>query len=312
MADALQSLTLRNERLQLEILPAMGGKIATFQSLPSGQELLQQPLSPYAPRTRTMPFDEGEASGYDECIPSVADCEIKTSHGPVQIPDHGDFWRLPFETQLQDQNTVVLEAIGFSLPLRFRKTFQVSGDRLLLSYQLENIGSQPVPYLWSAHPGFAVDPGDRIVLPSSVKQVTVEWSAGGRLGSQGTHHSWPRTTTASGSATDLGLVGTAAEQVGDKLFTGPLSEAWCTLQRARLGLEIHMTFDHRFAHYLGVWISYGGWPPGRDSKQFCVALEPCTAPTDSLAVALRKGWARTLDPKQSDSWQVELQVRNIR
>ena len=150
------------------------------------------------------------------------------------------------------------------------------------------------------------------MLPSSVKQVSVEWSAGSRLGSQGTQHSWPRTATGSGDATDLSLVGTAAEQVGDKLFTGALSEAWCTLQRARLGLEIHMTFDQRFARYLGVWLSYGGWPADRDSKQFCVALEPCTAPTDSLAVALRKGWARTLDPKQSDGWQVELQVRNIR
>ena len=78
MADAPQSLTLRNERLHLEIMPAMGGKIASILSLPNGQELLQPPLLPYAPRTRTMPFDEGEASGYDECIPSVSSCEIET------------------------------------------------------------------------------------------------------------------------------------------------------------------------------------------------------------------------------------------
>ena len=44
------------------ILPQFGGKISSI--LVRGSELLQTPLAPYAPRTRSMSFDQGDASGW--------------------------------------------------------------------------------------------------------------------------------------------------------------------------------------------------------------------------------------------------------
>ena len=74
------------------ILPHLGGKIASI--LVGDRELLQSPLAPYAPRTRSMSFDAGDASGWDECLPSVAACTVKTEAGTGTIPDHGDLWRV--------------------------------------------------------------------------------------------------------------------------------------------------------------------------------------------------------------------------
>jgi len=74
------------------ILPDLGGKIASIRI--DNRELLQAPLAPYAPRTRTMAFDEGDASGWDECLPSVAGCTVKTVARTVVVPDHGDLWRV--------------------------------------------------------------------------------------------------------------------------------------------------------------------------------------------------------------------------
>jgi galactose mutarotase-like enzyme len=301
-------LILVNQHLRAEILPSMGGKIASIRALPENHELLQQPLLPYAPRTQTMAFEAGDASGYDECVPSVSGCEIAGQSGTITIPDHGDFWRLPFEVVQSEDNHVVLEATGFSLPLRFRKTVRLRDSRLLLSYELQNMGPGPTSYLWSAHPGFAVAPGDRIVLPSSVDRVTVEWSARGRLGGKGTSHPWPIARTSLGTDTDLSLVGSAEERVGDKLFARAPVEGCCVLDRVSVGRRIEMRFDPQPASHLGIWLSYAGWPESNSLKQFCVALEPCTAPTDSLAVAIRDGWARPLAPQSTDRWQVEVQV----
>src|SRR5436305_4542411 len=74
------------------VLPRFGGKIASIRV--GSHELLQPPLSPIEPRTRTMPFDQADASGWDECLPSVAACSVKTAAGQAEIPDHGDLWRV--------------------------------------------------------------------------------------------------------------------------------------------------------------------------------------------------------------------------
>ena len=66
------------------ILPHLGGKISSI--LVKGNELLQVPLAPYGPRTRTMSFDQSDASGWDECLPSVAACTVVTAAGPGPMP----------------------------------------------------------------------------------------------------------------------------------------------------------------------------------------------------------------------------------
>jgi hypothetical protein len=43
------------------ILPQFGGKVSSI--LVKGHELLQTPLAPFGPRTRTMSFNESDASG---------------------------------------------------------------------------------------------------------------------------------------------------------------------------------------------------------------------------------------------------------
>ena len=51
------------------VLPQFGGKVSSI--LVRDHELLQTPLLPYAERSRTMSFSEGDASGWDECLPAV-------------------------------------------------------------------------------------------------------------------------------------------------------------------------------------------------------------------------------------------------
>src|SRR5262249_17439746 len=157
-----------------------------IQILPSGEELLQQPLKPYALRTQYMHFDASDASGWDECLPSVSACEAPTASGTVSIPDHGDFWQVSWKVNAQNANELAMSANGFSLPLRFSKTLRLDGSSLRIDYSVRNQSGQLVEYLWSAHPLFAVEPGDCIVLPKSITEVNVEGSAHNRLGRRGT------------------------------------------------------------------------------------------------------------------------------
>ena len=69
-----------------------------------------------------------------------------------------------------------------------------------------------------------------------------------------------------------------------------------------------MSFDSAATPYLGLWICYGGWPDRPGSKQMCVALEPATAPVDSLAVT--GPWSRTLAPGEWYTWPMTVEIQS--
>jgi len=300
---------MKADTLAVEVLPALGGKIASLRY--QGVELLQAPLRRYAPRTAEMGYEESDASGFDECVPSVAVCEIAGSAGIVRIPDHGEFWRLPCDVERRGEREVRLRATGRLLPLRLERTLKLDGETLRIDYRLENVSEREVPYLWSAHPLFSVEEGDAIVLPESVRQVTVEESAHARLGLKGSVHEWPVAELRGGGKIDLSHAGDIRDDTGDKLYTPAPSEGWAAIERKQAALRVQVGFDRALTPYLGLWLCYGGWPEGQPKHQQCVALEPCTAPGDSLAEALERGWSRMLAPGRSASWRMTIAVSEL-
>ncbi len=313
LRDTLQRLTLQSDSLRAVVLPQLGGKIASLALLPwagrRGGPLLQGPLKPYLLRTATQPFDDSDGSGWDECLPSIGPCEVSYGNHTAQVPDHGDFWRLTWAVEEQTEDTLRMSATGTSLPLYFERTIEIEGSTMTLDYLVRNTSEETVPYLWSVHPLFAVDPGDRIILPHSVEEITAEASANGRLGVGGTHF-WPFTASVKdGSAIDLTTIGQPTDGVGDKIVTLSPPEGWCAIDRLTLGTRVTLRFDPAANPWLGLWLCYGGWPASAAARKgFAVALEPCTSPVDSLAEAIKRGEAKTLAPGAEERWQLTLEV----
>jgi galactose mutarotase-like enzyme len=318
LAGAEENVVIRAGNCSVTLMPAMGGKIASLRV--GDNELLQTPLNPLAPRTPTMAFSDSDASGWDECLPSVAECTVETEAGPAAVPDHGDLWRVRWQVLDVTEDSATLRAKCFSLPLELTRSLILaespSGWSLQLLYSLTNLGIYRVPWVWAAHPLFAVDPGDRIVLPSEIASLRLEGSAAHRLGVNGDSVSWPLAKSQSqsrdASGFDLSLVPDLDSEIGDKLFAGPFGSAqsaWCSFERRRLGLRLTVRFDPSLTPYLGLWLCYGGWPESPGKKQFCIAPEPATAPVDSLA---KTGpWSRWLDPGETINWPMELVIDSL-
>jgi galactose mutarotase-like enzyme len=113
----------------------------------------------------------------------------------------------------------------------------------------------------------------------------------------------------SGGSHDLSRTHGEHSGFADKLFAGPMKEGWSLLERARIGLRIKVDFDPAITPYLGLWLCYGGWPEDHELKQVCVALEPATAPVDSLAET--GDWSRWLDSGETVTWPMEVEVERI-
>jgi galactose mutarotase-like enzyme len=322
-AAGIENVLIRAGECAVTVLPEIGGKIASIRI--GERELMQPPLAPIGRRDFTMGFDQSDASGWDECLPSVAACSVETESGSAEIPDHGDLWRVEWiKAGSREQGVgsnkpanALVALIGkcFSLPLELERRIELSetedGWRLNLSYLLRNKGEDSMPWSWAAHPLFVVEEGDRIVLPDSIMTLRLEGSGGGRLGKGGDAVRWPLATLTNGSTTDLSVAAAPDSGVGDKLFAGPLeqTENWCELVRSSAGVRIRVTFDTAATPYLGLWICYGGWPEKPGPKQVCVAMEPSTAPVDSLAVT--GPWSRVLAPGECFSWAMEVEIEKI-
>ena len=311
--DNEENVFIEAGKCSLTVLPLLGAKIASLRV--NGNELMQAPLAPYGPRTRTMTFDNGDASGWDECVPSVADCNVDTAAGPAFVPNHGDLWRVAWLAAASD-HSITFRGECFSLPLAMERTLTLTESdtgkawRLQVDYKITNTGSYPTPWSWAVHPLYAVEAGDRIQLPGSIDSLLVEGSGGGRLGKGGAIVSWPIATLVNGSKTDLSVAHPPASGIGDKLFAGPLSadENWCVLERPSAGVRIRVGFDAAATPYLGLWLCYGGWPERPGTKQACVAMEPSTAPVDSLD---KSGpWSRVLAPGESFSWPMVVELES--
>lgn len=311
--SAMENVVIHSGDCSVSFLPLLGGKIASIVA--KGHQLLQAPLAPYAPRTRTMAFDEADASGWDECLPSVVACTVQTVAGPASIPDHGDLWRVPWQLVNSSPMCATFRAACFSLPLELQRTTTLvqthQGWCLRADYTVSNTGSSPTPWSWAAHPSFTAEPGDVLFLPDSIRRLRLAGSNRNRLGLADTQVSWPIAALAAGGQTDLSLAEPPSSAIGEKLFAGPLApeENWCLLERPRIGLRIRVRFSPAATPYLGLWICHGGWPDRPGPKQTCVAVEPTTAPVDSLAET--GTWSRQLAPGQSFSWPMIVEIESI-
>ena len=320
-ADAKENVVMTAGECEVTILPRYGGKISSI--LFHGHELLQQPLRPIAPRTQRMSFEESDASGWDECLPSVSACAVRYSDGVAHVPDHGDLWRTEWECgerwRGDGSEHILTKARCFSLPLELERKIGLypsssGGATLRLEYSLRNVGDAPSRWAWSAHPLFAVEEGDKVLLnlPADVRELRLEGSSGKRLGHYGDVVHWPIARVGAAGEADLRVVQAANSGIGDKLFAGPLKEkqfGGCGLVREKAGVSLDVTFDLAQTPYLGLWLCYGGWPAGDGPKQMCVALEPATAPVDSLAV--EGAWSRVLAPGEQCQWWMWVGIQPI-
>ena len=300
-----EGLTIENDSLRVTVWPKQGGKVVSIvaQTSAGPVELLHPPLHSYGTATASSGFQFSDAGGWDECFPSVAACAM----GGIQIPDHGDVWRKLWTADF-DGSILNASVDAFSVPVRFSKHLSLDDAKLQTEYTAENISQQTTEFLWSAHPLFQVEEGDRILLPGSVADVHVEGSTIDGLVGLDSRCAWPMAEISGGECIDLSKVGPPDSTTAHKLFAGRLSSGWCGLYRSKLQLGILMQFDPALTPYAGLWISQAQWPAGSARRQYTVALEPTFAPCDALDRASAMGCSMILKPGDSFSWPLVLSV----
>jgi galactose mutarotase-like enzyme len=306
----LRQLTLENEHVRVQMLPEVGSKITSLLYVADNREFLFQPPNPQ--RSYTIPgygtqFKDFDNSGFDECLPTVGACRYPGKAFRADLPDHGEVWSVPWEWDTTGDR-VQLRCRCRQLPLIFHKEIRLQRDSVLISYKVENSSAEKIDYLWSSHPLLAINPGDRVMIPPEVKEVFIDQSHTGRLGGFGDRASWPLAVARSGAAADLSSILPPDANTAEKYFTPRLSQGWCALYSPSTNHSITFRFDPKIIPFVGMWINQGGWPTDSAFKHYTVALEPCSGAPDSLEKAVESNQASMLAGKQTQSWELEIQL----
>lgn len=154
------ALIAAGANVEVVVLPERGGKIASLRTS-SGREWLEQPALPLSP---SLPhkFVEGDMCGWDECAPSIVECDWRGVH----IPDHGELWSGVWSSEPDGSLTIAGRCIDYI----FQRRIAVFPSWLIISYRVRG-GTPGFPFLWASHPQFRAEAGTRVVLPDHVTEL---------------------------------------------------------------------------------------------------------------------------------------------
>lgn len=155
-------MRMRGGPWEIEIRPERGGRIVSLHL--AGEELLDQGIGIDDPSA--VGFVAAGAAGWDEMVPNIDVARYPGSgpFGGIELPDHGEAWRLPWS--VIDDST--MECAGRVLPWRLRRTIDAGESALHLDYVYTNAGEAPMYAYWCAHPLFRYEPDMHVEVGKDV------------------------------------------------------------------------------------------------------------------------------------------------
>jgi galactose mutarotase-like enzyme len=265
--------TAASDSLRLVVVPELGAKIVSLQSVRSGREWMWRATRDAAlfRNTLTDPFERSTLTGADECLPTVDPCNWQGRN----LPDHGEVWASEWQVdQAQLRwNTVHTEIELPISPLTLKRSISVRGSKAAFEYTLLNRSPDAQKFLWAFHPLFPVEEDTTIELPGQIEQVRMTNASG--VSGAPESRDWPWPQPAPGVRLDrLDFGGKPASA---KLFAdfSSVEHGFAALRQDKERLVFE--FDRSDVPFLGIWITRNSW-----NGYTHLAIEPTNASCDSL------------------------------
>jgi hypothetical protein len=302
------ALALENEQLRVVVVPQIGAKIVSLFDKRAAVEWLVGPgTRPFRPVAYGASFEAQDMSGWDEMFPTISACAYSGAgaHTVVVLPDHGEVWALPWTDPMVSGDAITLAVAGRALPYRLTRCLSFAAATVLrFDYHLANLGPDPLPYIWAAHPQFACGAAARIILPPAVRQVCNVLPPDWGWGAAEALYRWPEANHPNGEAARLDVVGSPSLRHARKFYSLPDQPvAWAVLRREPHGAWLRMAWDPQEVPYFGLWID-----EGLLNAESVAAPEPATGFYDSLALAAEKQQVAVVAAGAEVRWTLSVQL----
>lgn len=310
--DSFDSFHVQTGVIELTLVPELGGKITSLRDSRIGREWLwRHPRFVYKRVPHGSSYvTEADTGGWDECFPSVAECEYPSAPWEgAAVQDHGELWSQAAEFEsIERPDNVALRTRwqGIVLPYTFMRTITLTANSSVIraDYEVVNNADQPMNFVWCIHPLLAIEPGMELRLPPSAR-FNVGGSFPPNLVSPGQNLQYPFAV----SGLNFPTLPEISAGLAIKIWSEPLppGEGWAAL-RAHNG-ELRMRWDITPLPQVAAWMNFGAWAADGGAPYFNLGLEPCIGAQDSLAEAVTKyNLFATVPPRGSKSWWLEIEL----
>lgn len=310
--EGFESIRVYTGVIELTLIPELGGKISSLRDTRTNREWLwRHPRFVYKRVPHGSSYvAEADTGGWDECFPSVAECEYPSA--PWQgaaIQDHGELWSQSAEVEIDEgSDDVKLHTRwqGVALPYTFTRVIKLTAESSLIrvDYEAANQADQPINFVWCIHCLLAIEPDMELLLPTFAR-FNVAGSSPEDVAPAGKSLQYPFPA----NGLDLPSLPKTDAGLAIKLWSDPLStkEGWATL-RADHG-EFNMRWDTTLLPQVAVWMNFGAWAADGGTPYYNLGLEPCIGAQDSLADAVRQhNLFATIPPMSLRKWWLEIEL----
>lgn len=305
--EGLKHLSIENDFIKLTFLPEIGGKMIELLNKNTCTQFLlenQSENNSYRKANCSDDFSKYDVSGFDECFPTVEECEIELLNQKFFFPDHGELWSKEWNCSIEN-NLIAFETTGVKWNYSFCKKIEIEQNSIIINYKLINNENFSFPFLWSAHPLLKIEEGDEIIFPPSMKKIFINWSSDETIGKYADEKPWTKILN---DEIDFAKIPSKNFHKALKIFSSRIDEGFIGLHKKKLNEIILFKFNPEEIPFIGLWLCYGGWPVDSQRKHFTIALEPANGKPDSLAKSIERNECCWIDANSEINWKLEINI----
>ncbi|WP_394151289.1 hypothetical protein [Vibrio maritimus] len=305
----INSIVLENDQIRAEWLPSNGAKLASLiTKTPQGniELLFQSEQTEIATPNYGDCFAEFDTSGFDECFPTIQECDIVLTEqsSSLLMPDHGEVWAMPWKLERLAENRLAFSVFSERFGYILTKQVTLTADGLDSHYVVSLANDRAaLPFIWTPHALFAVYDNHRFITPERMNEIINVCEGGGELGKFGAIYQYPKTTTPEKRAIDLSLMEPVEANNCEKYYFTDLLEKGDQFGFENCHCRVMMMVSEDVVPYLGIWKNQSGF-----KGHYNFALEPCSGAYDSTASAYKNGRCAILEPGETVSWHFDLTI----
>ncbi len=312
-AHGFEAILLKNSELAITVIPQLGAKITSIVSLKHNREWLAHDKQITLKITKSNDFSEHDSGGWDECFPGISSQLYEHIPNKTHFShDHGELWCQAWQithTHISDEEIVLsLQAEVFDSTFTFIRTFNLKkhSKRLLVDYHVKNNTTYNLPFVWSAHPIFAIKPEMRILINNKHMEFKVDEGLSRFYNVNSAFINW---SECSAKIPPLNKVMPYNSGFASKVFSKHLNTGTHKDQNIIVKLvddkanqSCGFEFSSTSISHLGLWFNYNGWSANEHIPPFVLGIEPCIGNNDSLHKAIASEEEGLIKGNAHKSW----------
>lgn len=278
-----QAILMENKKIRVVILPKLGGKLVSFYLKEKDFELLfQNKESTYRQPNLKSNFVDFDASGFDDCFPTINPSIAKYNGKEVYYPDHGEIWTASFNL-LEISEDISLSYRSKILPYLYFKRISIENNYLHLHYSIENQGNEAFECIWAMHCLINCHQDIKLIFPAGITRI-INVLDSKYLGEKGTIHTFPVTIDQYGQEYRLDRISPPEMNKCEKYYAlDEIKNGVCGVYYPIEDVLFQIHYNSSVLPYLGFWVTEGGF-----RGDYNCAFEPTNSFYDSLDIARKE------------------------